>query len=204
VHHERNIGQNAYARAFPTTSGEYLIELDDDVIDAPSGWDKRLLDAYRVLPSVGFLAANLEEDPNDTGYRAMRERANQYVRATMNGVRLLKGPVGGACTMTARELHDRVGGFPQQRGTSFYLEDAAYVEKIARLGYEAAFIEDLKVHHAGGPYYAADSPAKRAYWASFERENRRKDALKRVLLAFPLVGRLNDRFQWFRGPAPRA
>ena len=36
---EENIGQNAYARAFELTTAPYLIELDDDVVDAPAGWD---------------------------------------------------------------------------------------------------------------------------------------------------------------------
>ena len=33
-----NIGQNAYAPAFEGTTAPFLIELDDDVVDAPSGW----------------------------------------------------------------------------------------------------------------------------------------------------------------------
>jgi GT2 family glycosyltransferase len=202
VHHPENIGQNGYARAFATTTGDYLVELDDDVIDAPHGWDKTLLDAYTVLPTVGFLAANLVDDPNDTGARTMRERADQYTRVTVNGQNLLKGPVGGACAITSRELHDRVGGFPQQKGTAFYLEDAAYVEKIGRIGYEAAFLEDLRVHHAGGPFYAADSADKKAYWEAYARAARRKDAVKRVLLAVPFVARLNTRYGWFKAPAP--
>ena len=37
VHSERNIGQNAYAEAFRLTSAPYLVELDDDVVDAPRG-----------------------------------------------------------------------------------------------------------------------------------------------------------------------
>jgi GT2 family glycosyltransferase len=181
-----------------------MIELDDDVIEAPDGWDKRLLDAYRVLPKVGFLAANLVDDPNDTGSRTMRERAHLYTHVEINGVKLLKGPTGGACTMTARELHDRVGGFPQQKGSAFYLEDAAYVEKIGRIGYEAAFVEDLRVHHAGGPFYAEDSAAKRAYWESYEKAGKRKDAIKRALLRVPLLGWLNQRFQWFHPPTENA
>lgn len=201
IHHPENVGQNGYALAFPQTSQEYLVELDDDVIDAPQNWDKRLLDAFVVLPTIGFLAANLVDDPNDTGARTMRERAHLYTSVEVNGVRLLKGPTGGACTMTSRELHDRVGGFSQQKGSAFYLEDAAYVEKIGRLGYEAAFVEDLRVHHAGGPFYAADSPAKRAYWEAYERSGRRKDAIKRLLYRLPLIERLNRRFQWFQAPA---
>ena len=33
VHSEKNIGQNAYARAFRLTTAPYLIELDDDVVE---------------------------------------------------------------------------------------------------------------------------------------------------------------------------
>ena len=54
VHNETNIGQNAYARAFDLTSSDYLVELDDDVVDAPPNWDAILRDAYRRLPSIGF------------------------------------------------------------------------------------------------------------------------------------------------------
>jgi GT2 family glycosyltransferase len=200
VHHPENIGQNGYARAFARTSGEYLVELDDDVIDAPHGWDKTLLDAYEVLPTVGFLAANLVDDPNDTGSRTMRERADQYTSVTVNGQKLLKGPVGGACAITSRELHDRVGGFPQNTGKAFYLEDAAYVAKIGAIGYEAAFLEDLRVHHAGGPYYAEDSPGKRAYWENYAKAMARKNAIKRALLSLPFVSGLNERFRWFQPP----
>lgn len=50
VNHSRNIGQNAYAEAFALTAQPYMIELDDDVIDAPADWDASLLDAFRRLP----------------------------------------------------------------------------------------------------------------------------------------------------------
>lgn len=40
VHHPTNIGVNAYARLFPQTTGDYLIEVDDDVIDAPPASSK--------------------------------------------------------------------------------------------------------------------------------------------------------------------
>ena len=47
------------------TSSAYLIELDDDVVDAPRAWDAMLLDAFERLPAIGFLAADLEDDPHD-------------------------------------------------------------------------------------------------------------------------------------------
>jgi GT2 family glycosyltransferase len=201
VNHPKNIGQNAYAEAFALTTQPYMIELDDDVTDAPEHWDATLLDAFQRLPRVGFLAANLVDDPNDEASYVMHHyRSDAYTRVEENGVRLLKGPTGGGCTMTSRELHDRVGGFRQAKGHVFWLEDQAYVEDIGRLGYEAAFLEDLRVHHTGGPYYAPPSPEKAAYWDAFVRRRVRKIMVKRVLLRLPLVGRLNERLGWFEPP----
>src|SRR6185436_13598613 len=36
---ETNVGHNGYARAFRHTSAHYMVELDDDVVSAPPGWD---------------------------------------------------------------------------------------------------------------------------------------------------------------------
>ena len=105
VHHTENIGQNAYARAFRLTSSEYMIEMDDDVIDAPNGWDETLLEAFRRLPEIGYLAANLVDDPNDSAsqyMRYLRETKNAYTLKEINGLRILEGPTGGGCTMTSR------------------------------------------------------------------------------------------------------
>ena len=66
VHHPENIGMNAYARAMELTSQDYLVELDDDVIEAPPRWDETLLDAFRCIPQIGYLASDLVDDPNDS------------------------------------------------------------------------------------------------------------------------------------------
>ena len=202
VHHHENIGQNAYAEAFKLTTQPNLIELDDDVIEAPSGWDQTLLSAFRRLPEIGFLAADLEDNPHDEASRVRHHvRPHLYRPAEENDVRLLYGPTGGGCAITSRELYDRVGGFPQDGARTFYLEDAAYIERIEKLGFRAAVLSDLRVTHAGGPYYAPFTPEKEAYWAGVERRQRRRNTVKRVLLAVPFVRRLNARFGWFQEPA---
>jgi hypothetical protein len=87
------------------TSGDYLVELDDDIIEAPVNWDARLLEAFQRLPDVGFLAANLVDNENDATARVMYRRdAHLYKFAEENGVRLKIGPTGGGCSMTSREL----------------------------------------------------------------------------------------------------
>jgi len=198
VTHTENIGQNAYAEAYKLTNAPYLVELDDDVIEAPQNWDEVLLGAFSKLPDVGFLAADLEDNPHDiAAHVRYHVRPHLYRPFELNGIRLLDGPTGGGCAMTSRELYDLVGGFPQQRKKRFYLEDAAYIDRIAKHGYRAAVLRDLRILHAGGPFYAPVMPEKQAYWAGVEAGQRRRRVVKRALLAVPLVRRLNARFRWF-------
>jgi GT2 family glycosyltransferase len=203
VRHPRNVGVNAYAIAFPKTSAGYLLELDDDVVDAPQGWDHALLDAYRRLPEIGFLEAKLADDGHSTRADLFyRDQRDLYRRDEVNGVRILQGgPVGGACTITSRVLHDRVGGFQRGKG-AFFHEDHAYIKDIKKLGYRAAILDEIEVAHHGGPYYSAIVPEKVEYYKRRDRRVARKNAVKRMLLAVPLMRPLNQRFGWFKQPRP--
>jgi GT2 family glycosyltransferase len=201
VHHETNVGQNGYALGFGMTTSEYLVELDDDVVDAPQAWDATLLDAYRRLPEIGYLAADLEDDPHDvaTNYR-YRIRADAYTEINVNGVRLLEGPPGGACAMTSRELYDRVGGFRQHPSSVFWQEEPAYMEDIGALGFGHAVLADLKVHHTGGEYYGVVSAEKDSFWSAYWKRRARRMAVKRVVFRVPFFRRLNAHFGWFVAP----
>jgi GT2 family glycosyltransferase len=201
VHSEDNVGQNGYARAFRRTRSPFMIELDDDVVDAPHGWDRTLRDAFVRLPSVGFLAADLEDDPHDEASQVRHHvRPHEYTLVVENGIRLLRGPTGGGCAITSRELNERVGGFREQKNQVFWLEDEAYIRDIGTLGLEAAVLADLRVHHTGGPYYSATTPEKEEFWRKWKAARARRDAIKGVLFALPFFGRLNARYGWFRDP----
>jgi GT2 family glycosyltransferase len=205
VHHERNIGMNGYARAVRLTSSRFIVEVDDDIVDAPRDWDRMLLEAFVRLPDVGFLAADLQDDPHDiAAHHRYRVRPHEYVPFDENGVGLLTGPAGGGCAMTSRAVYDQVGGFREDPEELFWLEDAAYIEDIQALGFRAVVLRDLKVRHAGGPYYADWSDAKKAYWEAWRRRRARRAAVKRALLRVPLVRPLNARYAWFEDPASAA
>jgi GT2 family glycosyltransferase len=202
IRSEENIGQNAYARAFAQTTSPYLVELDDDVVDAPENWDATLLDAFLRLPRVGFLAADLEDDEHDEASRVRHHvRPHEYTLVEENGVRLLRGPTGGGCAMTSRELNQRVGGFRESKKHVFWLEDEAYIADIEKIGFEAAVLADLRVHHTGGPYYSNVTQEKAKYWEERGRARARRDTVKRTLCRFPFVRRLNARFGWFVAPS---
>lgn len=202
VQSDKNIGQNAYAQAFQLTTSPYLIEVDDDVVNAPDGWDATLRDAFERLPQIGFLAADLEDDPHDVASNVRHHvRAHEYEPVVEAGVNLLKGPTGGGCAITSRELNERVGGFRQHRKEIFWLEDEAYIEDIQRLGFDAAVLADLRVHHTGGPYYSVESQEKADFWKRWRADRARRAAVKRVLVRVPGVRRLNARYGWFTAPS---
>lgn len=202
VHHPANIGLNAYALACEMTSSSYLLELDDDIIDAPEGWDGQLLAAFKRLPEIGYLQAKLADDGHSPGAQYFyRERAHLYRLKELNGIRVwCDGPVGGGCTITSRELYDRVGGFRQHKKLVFWREDEAYIEDIRKLGFTTGILDEVTVFHAGGPHYSEIVGEKSEFYDRRARAIARKTAVKRLLLRLPLVPRLNDRYGWFRPP----
>jgi GT2 family glycosyltransferase len=203
VHSPENIGMNAYAKAFSLTSQDYLVELDDDVVEAPPRWDETLLEAFLRIPKIGFLSASLADDPNDSAsqyIKYLREERGAYTRREIGGIAILEGPTGGSCTMTSRELYDRVGGFGEKPGAIYWREDARYVRKIHRLGYRSAVLEGLTIWHAGGPHYAPMAPAKSEFHSHQWRKTVRKDVIKRLLLRVPFFASMNARRGWFEPP----
>ena len=203
VQHPANIGLNAYVRLIAQTTGRYIIEVDDDVIDAPPEWDRTLVDAFERLPDIGFLAANLAQNPNDITSGVMYGiNAHLYRTEEVNGVRLKLGPVGGWCSMFSRELYDRAGGLTEHEDP-FWQEDGVLLQRLSAIGYGCACLEDLHVVHASGPYYSRTPPEKLDYWRKYNRTAVRKDAVKRVLLGVPGVRRLNARLGWFHPPQQR-
>jgi GT2 family glycosyltransferase len=204
IHNETNLGQNAYRPAFAETTSQYLVELDDDVIEAPHNWDRTLLEAFERLPSYGYLAANLVNNPHDVTAQIMYGRsAQQYRFEETEGMRLKLGPVGGWCAMTSREIYDRAGGFAQNSKYVFWLEDAAFIDAVKKIGYEAGILDDLRVVHAGGDYYSERSPEKQRYWEEYFRRARRQRRIKRLLVRIPFVRALNRRLRLFVEPSER-
>lgn len=200
VHHPTNIGQNAYAEAFARTTSDYFVKLDDDVIDAPPDWDRRLLEAIKCLPEFGLLAASLVDDPNDqSAYVMYHVRWHEYTQTEINGLQLLLGPTGGGATITPRSVNERVGGYRQKR-RPFWLEAAEYIGRLKDHGYEVGTIADLQVHHAGGSYYSEQPAAKQQYWRRYLLKVRAKNAVKSILLTIPFLAGLNARHGWFRPP----
>jgi len=201
VHHEQNIGTNAYARTFALASEPYLIELDDDIIDAPDAWDLSLLRAFRQADKLGFLAANVVDDGKSIASQLMyREWRHLYSPFESNGVALLAGPTGGYCAITSRAIYDEVGGFREDPHFIYWHEDAAYAAAVQRVGYTIAVLADLKVFHASGPAYSSDPDVARLkdeYFIWRARRQARRDRLKRIFERIPPIRMLNRKLHFY-------
>jgi GT2 family glycosyltransferase len=205
VHHPENIAMNAKARAVRLTTCDYILELDDDIIDAPSGWDETLLNAFVRLPEIGYLQASLVDDPNDSAsqyLKYMREERNAFTPREIDGIRILEGSTGGGCTITSRELYERVGGFPEHKKLAYWHLAQVYQRAIGSVGYRSAFLVDLELWHAGGAHYAEPPREKYQWHEHAAKVKARKDRVKRLILWVPFAVALNERFRWFDPPEP--
>jgi GT2 family glycosyltransferase len=199
IHSAENVATNAYAMAFPKTTGAYMIELDDDIIDAPQDWDRTLLEAFKKMPRMGYLAAEVKDDGKSVAAEIRyRKDAHRYTERTINGVNVTEGPVGGWCTMTSREIYDEVGGFKVNKKFNFWHEDGDYVNAVRLAGYTFGLLTDLKVFHASGPAYSYDpevAAAKARYYGWYERWLARRKAMRRMIDRIPLVNSVYARLR---------
>lgn len=201
VRSDENVGFNGYARGFAMTSAPFMVELDDDIVDAPRGWDAMLRDGMEALPDVGYLSADLIDDPNDrASYVRHHVRPHEYSVAEENGVRVLLGPVGGGMAMTRRTISDRVGGWKERPGEVFWLEDEQYIKDVAAIGFRAVGLADLAVHHTGGAHYGAEPAEKIRFWQAYERRQALRMKVKRGILAVPGAPAINRRLGLFEPP----
>ena len=203
VRHEKNIGPSAYDLAFAETTSSYLVELDDDVIDAPDHWDTTLLAAFKRLEDeVGLLSANLVDNPHDAAARLMYgQNAHLYRTVNRKGLELkIGGPIGGGCAITSRATYDRVGGFGRNKKLAYWSSDTSYMRKLDAVGLSAAYLTSIEVLHAGGRHYAAIPSAKYEFWRDRSRRAARRNAIKRAILFVPYARQLNERHRWFVPP----
>jgi GT2 family glycosyltransferase len=199
VSSKENVGTNAYALAFPTTTGKYLIELDDDIIDSPHEWDRTLMEAIDRIPRMGYLAADVIDDGKSMASEIRyRKDAHRYKEVEVEGYRVVEGPTGGWCTITTREVYDRVGGFEVNKRFNFWHEDGAYVGRVVKAGYRAALLGDVKVFHASGVAYSNDEEVaenKNRYYTDYAKWLARRKAIRRIIDRIPVVSRIYARWR---------
>jgi GT2 family glycosyltransferase len=147
INYPENVGLNAVALAVGRARGYYLVELDDDVVRFPDDWLAKMLHAFKMVPQIGYMAANVIQDETTTGEKDIPEA---YTVIDYDGVVLEHGPTWGWCSMTSLEVLSRVGNFPRRRGRLNFTEDEDYVRRCLAAGYTPAILQEVVVFHASG------------------------------------------------------
>ncbi|MBI4575676.1 MAG: glycosyltransferase [Planctomycetes bacterium] len=148
--HPENIGVNAYARVFREATGNYLVGMDDDVIWHPPGWLEAMLLAYRRLPRLGYLAANVFQDAYTWG---AKEGPARYHGVSLGGGQWIElGPTGAWCSLMSRAVYDEVGGYRERPALRYWWFDRDLVMRMRARGYYKAILGHVTVYHAFGPH----------------------------------------------------
>lgn len=148
IHSKENIGMNAYAACVRLARGEYLLCIDDDVVDVPPGWLAQIIRSFDAVPRAGYLAANVVQDDSTNGAKPGPE----YYRAVDygDGVVIEHGPTGGWCTLTSRSVIKRIGNFLERPDRVFYLIDGDFAGRCIRRMYRVGLVRNVRVYHAAG------------------------------------------------------
>ncbi len=148
IHHPENVGLNGVALSVKAARGYYLIKMDDDIMRYPDDWLPKLLNAFKKVPEIGYMACNVVQDELTTGEKDPPEA---YTVVDHDGIILEHGPTWGWCTMTSLDVLSKVGNFPRRRGRKWFGEDLEYVRRCLRAGYTPAILQEVVVYHASGP-----------------------------------------------------
>lgn len=161
----QNIGINAKALGFENAKGEFIIGIDDDVIFFPHGWVEMMVNAYKRIPGMGYLATNVIQDEHTNGAKPS-EDLYHYDYFDDGKIKLEVGPTGGWCFMISREVYEKIGKLRTFEGRIFYPEDGDYINRIRDNGLRYGLLSDVKVYHASGEYY--NKEYKNVYEGKYE------------------------------------
>jgi GT2 family glycosyltransferase len=146
-HHPENVGLNGVALGVGMARGYYIVELDDDVVRFPDDWLPKLLSAFKKVPQIGYMAANVVQNEFTTGEKDVPAG---YTVVDYDGVVLEHGATWGWCSMTSLQVLSRIGNFPRRRGKLNFTEDEDYVRRCLKTGYTPAILQEVVVFHASG------------------------------------------------------
>lgn len=154
IRNETNLGTNAKAQGAEICKGDFIVGIDDDVISFPDGWVQKMIEAYKTIPGMGYLATDVIQDDTTTG--AKYPAASYKIENYGDGINLLVGPTGGWCFMISRDVYNDAGKLLTFKDRIFFTEDEDYVNRMIDKGYKYGILEGVKVYHAAGEFHNKD------------------------------------------------
>lgn len=151
-HSHANIGNNAKSKLVELAKGDFIIGVDDDVISFPESWVQKMISAYKSVPFMGYLAADVVQDDKTNGAK-FPENYYSEVEYYDGKIVIQNGPVGGWCFMVSRDVYNETGKFLTLMDRKFIFEDGDYQLRVSYSGFKSGILKGVKVYHATGDYY---------------------------------------------------
>jgi len=154
IRNKKHIGIRAYKKLFGKAKGDYIIDLDDDVLEFPLYFDRTMIEYMNLYSDYGFLALNVIQNEYTNG---AKPDASNYMDDIRHGKTVLKGPAGGWCTCFRRDDYMKIRNIFNLTPLSFKKggEDnilAGLFKKYLKLN--VGIIKDQVCFHACGAHYA--------------------------------------------------
>ncbi|MFE8101379.1 glycosyltransferase [Brenneria goodwinii] len=153
IFNKRNTGLNGYITLFSKADAEYIVEVDDDVLEFPDNLDTIFDDYMENFPEYGYLALNVIQNEHTDG---AKPGAEYYTEIERDGMIIENGPTGGWCSCFKKEdvkitpfLFKIFNKFNFQNG-----EDNFLCQTMKKRGKKFGIIKKIKCFHAAGPYYS--------------------------------------------------
>ncbi|MFA5405107.1 MAG: oligosaccharide flippase family protein [Ignavibacteria bacterium] len=204
INSKANLGNNAKSKAVELAKGDFIIGIDDDVISFPDNWVHNMVRAYKSIPYMGYLVADVIQDEKTNGAKYPE---NIYTdREFYDGkIVIQSGPSGGWCFMISKEVYSEMGKLLFLKNRKFISEDADYQLRVTKAGLISGILKNTKVYHATGEYYNSvfGNPLRTKYsdakkplplWYKFKRKinsslniGKKFKRLKRFLITEQLI-----------------
>lgn len=177
IRNKSNLRLNAYKRLLPLAVGRIIIEIDDDVLSFPTGFDRIFIDYFKAFPDYGYLALNVIQNEKTNGAKPSIECYRDDVRGNMV---VEEGPTGGWCAAFHR-THYRLFR-PLQLMLNFSMangEDgllSAFFTRILRK--RAGIIKSASCLHATGVVFAQEFGLMKREYEKYAKGGRPDLAVK--------------------------
>ena len=149
----KNKDINAYKKLFRKARGEYVVIVDDDVIDFPEHITSIFEEYFDAFREFGFLALDVVQNDFTNG---AKPPASDYKNVIRGDKIVQEGPTGGWCTAFRRsdfkKLRFRFYVKPLSMKSG---EDGMLANLFAsHLGLKSGIIKGKYCLHASGPYFS--------------------------------------------------
>ena len=158
---KRNRGLDGYKTLFRKARGRFVVDLDDDVIRLPPGFDRIFLDYFDAYPDYGLIGLSQAKDERTMAGVRFANAAGRKPDVR-RGLALLEGNVGGWCAAFRRRDYRLLGWAFRLlffvRLSFRHGEDGAlclFMKKILRK--RLGTVQTAECLHAYGPLWAKEA-----------------------------------------------